>query len=1121
MSPRFGRFAGFLARLRFLLPALALTALAAFIDHPAALLPLLLAQPLYLAGIVGAFGYLLDADFAQLALRRGTTYFVLLLAYAAFVALVVGTPTIRLGADPTALNAALLSLGIALALGALWRLWPVFGLAYLWDDAYPPAGARSWIVSAIARCFAFARHLTGEREVYFGSGLPVALGMLLLVAGALSLAGLTGAVPSELRLTALWLYALVLCPLVHGLVASRTERLLLDAGREEDEALPAASAPAPELAPIVLKPADAATRNAQVLAAAASGQVELALALLAHGAEPDAQPRPHDRDQRSLAIMAATCADLRLLRALIARGVDLDRAVAGLTPLIAATRDSYQGRGEAVMTLITNGADPRRADAEGRTPLHYAALSCEATVAAVLVDAGADPNAVSREGLTPLGTACAAGNETLARFLLERGAKPEVARAQPALIAAASGPDDLPGMVKLLLRHRADAGACDLLGRNAVHAAALHNHAEMLDALLAAGAPADERDANGVTALMDAARSGANRALQRLVFRKPAPDPVDPAGRNALVIACQSRQANEETVRLLLAVGVDPATPTRDGRRAVDYAVAAGRWPLVRLLDPDYPLPETLRDADEAPGGVATPDRIALLRSALRHGRHGMAAELLRAEPRPEPAALAGLAAELACADAAPSLGWLLDRAVPAEAGDSEGVRLLDRALAQRPLPLAAIARLLGHGATVGATRLVALLDAPADEAGEREACAQLALALLERGADASARGANARSSVHAAAELGVPALLAALLARGHDPNVADARGRTPLHALAAWPDARAVPLAMALLAAGADPERPAADGQTPLGAALAAGRSGLARWLSWNGGFRHPARALRGADLAAAAAIGDNAAVERLLELGLALDARDAQGCTALLRACGGGHVELAAQLLRRGADPAVAAATGATCLSAAVSGKREAIVARLLDAGVDVDQPLPGGSTPLMVAAALGLPEIARTLLMRGASPHALDDQGTGPLHAAAQYSFGATDGERCRRLLELLLEAGCAIDARNRQGQTPLLLLLGARAQAATPAPQRALPELAQLLLARGAEVDAQDERGVSCLHAATMHGELGACAVLLRAGADRARRDRLGRDAYDVALMLGYADVAGELRRARAG
>jgi hypothetical protein len=1120
MSPRHGRHAGLLARLRFLLPALVLTALAALIDHPAALLPLLLAQPLYLAAVVSAYGYLLDADFTQLALRRGTTYLVLLLAYTGFIALVVGTPAVRLGAAPTALNAGLLSLGIALALGALWRVWPVFGLAFLWDDAYPPGDGRSWIVTAINRSIAFARHLTGERELYFGSGLPVALGMLLLAAGALSLAGLTGAVPSELRLSALWLYALLLCPLVHALVAKRTEALLLEAVRDE-EPVPAASMAPAETTPVVLKPADVATRNAQVLAAAANGQVDLALALLAHGAEADAQPRTHDRDQRSLTLLAATCADLRLLRALIARGVDLDRAVAGLTPLIAATRDSYQGRGEAVMTLLTNGADPRRADAEGRTPLHYAALSCEATVAAMLIDAGADPDAVSREGLTPLGTACAAGNETLVRFLLERGAKPEVARAQPALIAAASGPEDLPGMVKLLLRHRADAGARDLLGRTAVHAAALHNHAEMLDALLAAGAPADERDANGVTALMDAARGGANRALQRLVFRKPSPDPVDPAGRNALVIACQSRRANEETVRLLLALGLDPATPTRDGRRAVDYAVAGGRWPLVRLLDPEYALPESLRDADEAPKGLAAPDRIALLRSALRHGRDGMAAELLRAEPRPEPAALAALAAGFARSNGADSLGWLLERAVPVEALADDGIRLLEGALSQRPVPFAAIACLLAHGAAVGGVRIASLLDAPADDAEGREACAALALALLGQGADASARDALGGSCVHGAAELGVTSLLGELLARGHDPNAADARGRTPLHALAAWPDARAVPLAMALLAAGADPERPAADGQTALGAALAAGRSGLARWLSWTGGLRHPARALRGADLVAAAACGDVAAVERLLDLGLALDARDAQGCTALLRACGGGHVELAAQLLRRGADPAVAAATGATCLSAAVSGKRDAIVTRLLDAGVDVDQPLPGGSTPLTVAAALGLPEIARTLLMRGAAPRTVDDQGTGPLHAAAQYAFGATDGERCRRLLEILLDAGCAIDARNAQGQTPLLLLLGARAQAATPAPQRALPELVQLLIARGAEVDAQDERGVSCLHAATMHGELGTCAVLLRAGADRARRDRLGRDAYDVALMLGYADVAGELRRARTG
>jgi predicted translin family RNA/ssDNA-binding protein len=47
---------------------------------------------------------------------------------------------------------------------------------------------------------------------------------------------------------------------------------------------------------------------------------------------------------------------------------------------------------------------------------------------------------------------------------------------------------------------------------------------------------------------------------------------------------------------------------------------------------------------------------------------------------------------------------------------------------------------------------------------------------------------------------------------------------------------------------------------------------------------------------------------------------------------------------------------------------------------------------------------------------------------------------------------------------------------------------------------------------------MHGLLHVCGTLMRAGADPKARDRLGRDAHEVALMLGYADVAGELRRA---
>ena len=70
----------------------------------------------------------------------------LLVPYAAFVALIVGTPLMRLTQEASALNALLLSGGFALAIAVLWRLWPAFGLSFLWDDAYPESDGGSWIL---------------------------------------------------------------------------------------------------------------------------------------------------------------------------------------------------------------------------------------------------------------------------------------------------------------------------------------------------------------------------------------------------------------------------------------------------------------------------------------------------------------------------------------------------------------------------------------------------------------------------------------------------------------------------------------------------------------------------------------------------------------------------------------------------------------------------------------------------------------------------------------------------------------------------------------------------------------------------------------------------------------
>src|SRR5690606_21394619 len=84
------------------------------------------------------------------------------------------------------------------------------------------------------------------------------------------------------------------------------------------------------------------------LAAARAGRVDQALALLEAGADAHGLPLEDERDQRPLAVLAAVLPDLRLLRALIAAGVDVNAAHGGLTPLLAATRDSWHGRPEAV-----------------------------------------------------------------------------------------------------------------------------------------------------------------------------------------------------------------------------------------------------------------------------------------------------------------------------------------------------------------------------------------------------------------------------------------------------------------------------------------------------------------------------------------------------------------------------------------------------------------------------------------------------------------------------------------------------------------------------------------------------------------------------------------------------
>lgn len=1093
------------------IPALVVFAATLPLVHTLALVPLLIGSALMLTAICAGIGFDMESSFARSVARRGLAGLVLFSAYTGYVAILLAAPALWLMRDPSLPAALALSAAALLALLSLWRLWPAFVLPFVWDDAYPQESGGSWLFAALRRSLAFARHLTGEHELFFSHGLPAALGVLLVSVGALALAGLGGVVPSEVRLTALITYALVIVPLAHLVLATRcVNALLADARRQRPRAVDLPAPPMEALPPALPSGIGASELGATLLCAARSGQIDLALAALQRGADPDTLPAPTERDQRSVLIHAVILPDLRLLRGLIAKGADVNRVHGGLAPLIAATRDSYQGRPDAIMTLLANGADTRVVDADGNTALHHAALCGEPIVTALLLDAAAPVNALNNEGMTPLGVACANANWALAEFLLERGARSEVEHGQSALQLAAGVQDDDATGVKLLLRRKARVDAFGPLDRTALLSAALAGHTRIAEALIAGGANVDLADQHGTTALMEAARSGSVAIIHALGKRKVDPDRADATGRTALIIACTSRLSSEETVRALLALGADRSKVAGDGKRALDHAAASGRWHIVALLDPGFPLPSSL--APTAP--LAEAASAAHLIDALRFGHWNVADEMRASLANWPPAEFASLYLGLVDAEHVRARDWVCNAGLPLEVRCADGRTLLDTLIDGLPASIAATRQLLDRGVAVGGASLVARVLEPAPVGGDNQDLCALAAELLARGADPFGRVAGDTGAVHLAAALGAPALLERLLDAGDDANARDSRGRMPLHFALKATGANTVAILRALIRHGADPERASASGETALGLALARAERDLVYWLNWPR-WRLPRRALVSSDLPHAAANGDVDAVDKLLALGIPINAIDSQGATALIRAAGSGYAGLVVRLLEAGADATHAAHSGATCLSAAVAARREAVVTTLLQHDVAADQRLPGGGTPLMIAAALGLPRLAEPLLERGADANAADERGNTPLLTAAQFAFDNRDTAVCSELLELLLRAGARLDARNQSGQTALLLLLGARAEPGARCDAQHLGQLVRVLIDKGAAVDSQDQRGVTPLHACAMHGLLGVARALKAHGAPIDQVDGLGRSPGQIAALLGYVDVANEL------
>lgn len=153
----------------------------------------------------------------------------------------------------------------------------------------------------------------------------------------------------------------------------------------------------------------------------------------------------------------------------------------------------------------------------------------------------------------------------------------------------------------------------------------------------------------------------------------------------------------------------------------------------------------------------------------------------------------------------------------------------------------------------------------------------------------------------------------------------------------------------------------------------------------------------------------------------------------------------------------------------------------------------------------------EAVKALLDKGADADAKDGKGETALHVVARMcshrdSYYVEEFERrARSLTKLLIAAGANVDA-------PSL------AEAVTPlhrAAEGGHHKLVELLLAKGATVDAADAKGATPLHYAAKSLKPKVVLALLRAGADEQLADGAGQTPYAV-VADGKDSFASKIR-----
>lgn len=319
------------------------------------------------------------------------------------------------------------------------------------------------------------------------------------------------------------------------------------------------------------------------MTAARTGSVEAVKALIAHGADVNAQETTHGQ---TALMWGVAHKHPRVTQTLIEAGADV-RARSRIDRMVLM----FAGQAEG-----TTGGAGMDVDAGGFTPMLFAARHGDVESAKLLLAAGADANDATPDKTSVLTLATLSSQNAVAMLLLDHGADPSAGGSGYTPLHAAILTGDLPLVKELIARH-VDVNAplksgsavnretkdfafnVRWIGASPLWLAASFAEAQMVRAL-AAGANVSFAMRNGSTPLMAAAGMG----------RRPR-DLEDRRGRRLdpgeIVIAMETGSTERETfevVKAVTEVGSDVNAANGVGNAAIHAAVTRGEKSVVQWL---------------------------------------------------------------------------------------------------------------------------------------------------------------------------------------------------------------------------------------------------------------------------------------------------------------------------------------------------------------------------------------------------------------------------------------------------------------------------------------------------------------------------------------------------------